>query len=199
MLKDDEISDIRYANNVAGSAVHPDTGEIIPFYMRMSGFVIFNVPIAFAVLFTKNQTPMFNATFHGINQTYNAGMNYGNRNASSSYDLSDFAKGYSAALVSSVLIALYTRRLFAPTLKNLQGPSLTFANSTLNYVAGAFAGASNLVFMRYKEFSDGIKVQSLNGDTTYGNSKVAAKKAITQTAISRVFLPLPVLFFPALG
>ncbi len=58
MLKDDEISDIRYANNVAGSAVHPDTGEIIPFYMRMSGFVIFNVPIAFAVLFTKNQTPM---------------------------------------------------------------------------------------------------------------------------------------------
>jgi hypothetical protein len=145
MLKDDEISDIRYANNVAGSAVHPDTGEIIPFYMRMSGFVIFNVPIAFAVLFTKNQTPMFNATFHGINQTYNAGMNYG---ASSSYDLSDFAKGYSAALVSSVLIALYTRRLFAPTLKNLQGPSLTFANSTLNYVAGAFAGASNLVFMR---------------------------------------------------
>jgi len=120
MLKDDEISDIRYANNVAGSAVHPDTGEIIPFYMRMSGFVIFNVPIAFAVLFTKNQTPMFNATFHGINQTYNAGMNYGNRNAS--YNISDLAKGYSAALVSSVLIALYTRRLFAPSLKNLQGP-----------------------------------------------------------------------------
>ena len=76
---------------------------------------------------------------------------------------------------------------------------MTFVNSALNYVAGAFAGASNLVFMRYKEFSDGIKVQSLNGDTTYGNSKVAAKKAITQTAISRVFLPLPVLFFPALG
>lgn len=142
--------------------------------MRMSGFVIFNVPIAFAVLFTKNQTPAFNATFQGINQSYNAAMNYGNRNASSSYDLSDLAKGYSAALVSSVLIALYTRRLFAPTLKNLQGPSLTFANSILNYVATAVAGASNLVFMRYKELSDGIKVQSLNADTTYGNSKVAA-------------------------
>jgi sideroflexin-5 len=126
-------------------------------------------------------------------------MNYGNRNASSSYDVSDLAKGYSAALVSSILIALYTRRIFAPTLKNLQGPSLTFTNSILNYVAGAVAGTANLVFMRYKELSDGIKVQSLNSDTTYGNSKVAAKKAITQTAISRVFLPLPVLFFPALG
>ncbi len=126
-------------------------------------------------------------------------MNYGNRNASSSYDISDLAKGYSAALVSSVLIAIFTRKLFAPTLKNLQGPSLTFANSTLNYVAGAFAGAANLVFMRSKELSDGINVQSQNGETKYGNSKVAAKKAITQTAISRVFLPLPVLFFPALG
>ena len=85
-------------------------------------------------------------------------MNYGNRNASSTYNLSDLAKGYSAALVSSVVIALYTRRVFASTLSRLQGPSLTFANSILNYVAGAFAGATNLVFMRYKELADGIKV-----------------------------------------
>ena len=63
MLKENEIKEISYANKVVGSAVHPDTGEIVPFYMRMSGFVIFNVPIAFAVLFTKNQTPAFNASF----------------------------------------------------------------------------------------------------------------------------------------
>ena len=69
----------------------------------------------------------------------------------------------------------------------------------LNYVAGAFAGATNLVFMRYKELNDGIKVQDKGGETTYGESKVAAKKAITQTALSRLFLPLPVLFFPAVG
>ena len=77
------------------------------------------------------------------------------------------------------MIALYTRKVFAPTLKRLQGPSLIFANSALNYFAGAFAGAANLVFMRYKELSDGIKVQNESGDTTYGDSKVAAKKAIT--------------------
>ena len=83
MLKEDEIKEISRADKIVGSAIHPDTGKIIPFYMRMSGFVIFNVPIAFAVLFTPNQTPLFNATFQGINQTYNAAMNYGNRNASS--------------------------------------------------------------------------------------------------------------------
>ena len=32
----------------------------------------------------------------------------------------------------------------------------------------------------------------------YGNSKKAGKKAIAETAFSRFFLPLPVLFFPAL-
>ncbi len=126
-------------------------------------------------------------------------MNYGNRNASSTYTLQDLGKGYGAALASSVLIALYTRRVFAGTLKNLSGPSLTFANSFLNYFAGAFAGATNLVMMRYKELSDGINIQNKDGDETFGKSKVAAKKAITQTAISRVFLPLPVLFFPAVG
>jgi uncharacterized spore protein YtfJ len=54
MLKQEEIEEISKCNKIVGSAVHPDTGEIIPFYMRMSGFVIFNVPLVFAVLFTKN-------------------------------------------------------------------------------------------------------------------------------------------------
>ncbi len=67
MLKQEEIEEISKCNKIVGSAVHPDTGEIIPFYMRMSGFVIFNVPLVFAVLFTKNQTPTFNAAFQGLN------------------------------------------------------------------------------------------------------------------------------------
>jgi hypothetical protein len=54
MLKQSEIDEIIRCNKIAGSAVHPDTGEIIPFYMRMSGFVMFNVPLVFAVLFTPN-------------------------------------------------------------------------------------------------------------------------------------------------
>ncbi len=63
MLKESEIEEIKYANNVVSSAIHPDTGDIIPAPMRMSGFVIFNVPLLFAMLFTKNQSPAFNATF----------------------------------------------------------------------------------------------------------------------------------------
>lgn len=84
-LSEDEIKKVKQWNAIVGSAVHPDTKEIIPFYMRLSGFVVFNMPLVFAVLFVRNQTPAFNAAMQWANQTYNAGMNYGNRNASSPY------------------------------------------------------------------------------------------------------------------
>ena len=85
-------------------------------------------------------------------------MNYGNRNASSTYTMQDLGKGYLAATATSVLIALYTRRAFASALSRLNGSSLTMANSSLNYIAGAFAGASTLALMRHKELQEGIKV-----------------------------------------
>ena len=56
----EEIEKIKKANNIVGGAVHPDTNEIIPFYMKLSGFVVFNMPLVFAVVFAK-QTPVFNA------------------------------------------------------------------------------------------------------------------------------------------
>ena len=46
-------------------------------------------------------------------------MNYGNRNASSTYTLSDLGKGYLAATATSAAIALFSRRAVAVTLKGL--------------------------------------------------------------------------------
>ena len=60
-LTPEERDRVRKNNFIAGSAVHPDTNQIIPFYMRLSGFVVFNFPLVFAVMFVRNQTPMFNA------------------------------------------------------------------------------------------------------------------------------------------
>jgi hypothetical protein len=61
MMKPEEIEQLKRDCRVAGGAVHPDTNEIIPFYMRLSGFVVFNVPIACCVIFAPNQTPAFTA------------------------------------------------------------------------------------------------------------------------------------------
>ena len=78
----------------------------------------------------------------------------------------------------SVLIALFSRTIFAPQLKKLQGSSYIIANACLNYIAGALAGASNLILMRFKETRDGIKIYNEEGNKEYGQSKIAAKKAI---------------------
>ena len=63
----EEIDELKKADAIVGSAVHPDTNKVIPFYMRLSGFVVFNFPLVFAVLFTRNQTPMFNAGMQWLN------------------------------------------------------------------------------------------------------------------------------------
>lgn len=53
-LKPEVIKELRKADNIVGGAVHPDTNEVIPLPMRLSGFVIFNTPIALICLFTRN-------------------------------------------------------------------------------------------------------------------------------------------------
>jgi hypothetical protein len=67
-------------------------------------------------------------------------------------------KGYFAASLISVSIALLSRRAMVSTLKSLKGSTLTFANSSLTYVAAALAGGANLALMRYKEREDGISI-----------------------------------------
>jgi len=62
-----EIEEIKKASRIVGGAVHPDTNEIIPFYMRLSGFVVFNAPIVCLVLFKRDQTPLFNAGMQWVN------------------------------------------------------------------------------------------------------------------------------------
>jgi hypothetical protein len=101
-------------------------------------------------------------------------MNYGNRNASSSYTLEDLARGYIGAVFVSVSIAYASRTLLAGQIKNLKGGKLILANALLAYVPGALAGTANLILMRSKELKDGINVQNEEGDITYGQSKLAA-------------------------
>ena len=38
-LTDEQIRVIRRAQIVTGASIHPDTGDIIPWYQRMSSFV----------------------------------------------------------------------------------------------------------------------------------------------------------------
>lgn len=101
--------------------MHPDTQEIIAKPMRLSSFVAFNIPILLLTLFVKNQTPLFNVGVQWLNQTYNAAMNYGNRNASSPLTTGDLAKGYSFAVGVSCSVVFFARLVLAKQLAGLKG------------------------------------------------------------------------------
>lgn len=85
-------------------------------------------------------------------------MNYGNRNASSTYAVRDLMRGYSGAVVTSMSIALISRMMLARRLAALSGARLILASACLNYFAAAFAGTANVALMRFKELQEGINI-----------------------------------------
>lgn len=85
-----EIREIRTAQTVVSTAIHPDTKEMIPWLFRFSSFLPVNIPISYGFIFAA-PTPFNTIFWQWINQTYNAALNYANRNASSTYTNKDIA------------------------------------------------------------------------------------------------------------
>ena len=89
--------------------MNPDTEKPILWPSRVSAFIPVNIPITAALLMTS-PTP-FNIVFwQWVNQTYNAGLNYGNRNATSSQTNTDLALAYAIACGVSIGIAISMNR-----------------------------------------------------------------------------------------
>ena len=80
----EEIASLRRSNVLVRSAVHPDTQEVLPFWLRQSTFICFNMPLVFAAVFKKKQTKLFSLALILAQNTNVACMNYGNRNATCS-------------------------------------------------------------------------------------------------------------------
>ena len=91
------------ARSLTASALHPDTGELIPRPFRMSGFLVFNAPICVGAVMATS-TPAI-ALVHWMNQTHNALINYSNRNASSPLSNVQLFVSYCTAVGSAVSVA----------------------------------------------------------------------------------------------
>ena len=120
MLSMSQIKELQRKKTIVDSSIHPDTGRPVPWIMRMCAFVPSSVPIIFGMLMTK-QTPLITAFWQWLNQTYNAGMNYGNRNASSPNTVNDLLFGYSMAVLSSVSVSWGLKKLSADFTKKMSG------------------------------------------------------------------------------
>jgi len=169
MMTKQEIRKIRVAETVVSTAIHPDTGKIIPWALRFSSFLPMNIPISFGFIFAA-PTPFNTIFWQWLNQTYNAALNYENRNASSTYTTQDIATSYTLATSAAITVALGIRKLVDKQAKQLKGGKLVLLNSVSSFFACALSGFMNAYFMRQTEIKKGIDVIDKETNESCGKS-----------------------------
>lgn len=85
-----EFDEFRAKKIVLASSMSPDTGEVIPWVSRTCSFVPTNIPIIAGMLISP-PSAFYTIMWQWINQTYNAALNFGNRNASSQQTTAEMA------------------------------------------------------------------------------------------------------------
>lgn len=143
----EQIKNLRIAQTVVSTAIHPDTQQMLPWTQRFSSFMPINIPICFGFIVAA-PTPFNTIFWQWVNQTYNAWLNYGNRNASSKYTTQDIAFSYTAACTSSIVISLGIRKLLSKQSGSATGAKLILLNSVSSFFACASAGFLNAWCMR---------------------------------------------------
>ncbi|XP_024911066.1 rab11 family-interacting protein 5-like isoform X2 [Cynoglossus semilaevis] len=127
-------------------------------------------------------------------ESHNACVNYCNRNASQPAPLSTFVQGYIGAVTSAVSIAVALNVLIQKA-ERFNPTSRILLQRFVPFPAVAGANVCNVVLMRHWELLEGISVLDQDGNVV-GTSRVAARHALLETALTRVILPMPILLLP---
>lgn len=184
-----ELKELIKAERIYNTIFHPDTKKKVPYVFRMCAFMPTNLPIMFGMLCVP-QTIVNVVFWQWINQTYNACLNYNNRNATTVFTNKELGIAYTGAVTTSISIALIGRWLskrFGTTAGSIS--SQRFRNGLVSLCALATAGFLNLFLIRYNEMAKGVTLRYK--DKECGISKEAAKKAVISSACTRAVLPIP--------
>jgi len=196
-LSQDEVAQIKQADSVVRSAIHPDTKEVIPKPMRLSAYLYANIPINFGFLMSAPTT--FNIVlWQWINQTYYVGVNYANRNAASKFTNKDLAIAYCTAVAASIGVGLGVKRFIEPFKSSFTGSKAFFFMFTISFMANSTANGSNLMIIRGKEYKNGIPITDKDGNEL-GVSKTIGRSAVLQTAFTRCIMPILPLGIPTVS
>jgi hypothetical protein len=108
--------------------------------------------------------------------------------------MTTFLQGYTGAVTVAISISV-TLNILLRRVNNLSAAARTLVTRFVPLPAVCCASTLNVVLMRRHEIEAGIEVLDKQGEVI-GTSKVAAKKALTEMAISRCLLPIPLLTIP---
>jgi len=189
----EKARDLWEARRIVESALHPDTGDVIPRPFRMSGYVPFNGPLCVAMVASQSTMPLL--FWSWMNQSQNALVNYYNRNASSPMSNETLAISYAAAVGSALTVAfglatLIQKRYDPATAKNML--------RWVSFPSAVVASSLNCYIVRSPEIDSGVPLMDQNGnDVLPGEtSQVAASRGVYSTTMSRAILQAPVYFLP---
>lgn len=170
-----------YAKKLYESAFHPDTGEKMNVIGRMSFQVPGGMLITGCMLQFYKTTPQV-VFWQWVNQSFNALVNYTNRNAKSDITNAQIATAYVSATTGAMIIALGLNSL-VKTAPPLLARYVPFASV-------AAANCINIPLMRQREIMNGISVYDETGHEL-GKSHKAAYKSIAQVCTSRIAIAAP--------
>ncbi|XP_039099856.1 sideroflexin-2 isoform X1 [Hyaena hyaena] len=176
-----QLEQLLYAKKLYDSAFHPDTGDKMNVIGRMS----FQVPggmiiTGFMLQFYRTMPAVI--FWQWVNQSFNALVNYTNRNAASPTSVRQMALSYITATTTAVATAV-SMNMLTKRAPPLVGRWVPFA-------AVAAANCVNIPMMRQQELIQGICVKDGN-QNEIGHSRRAAAIGITQVVISRITMAAP--------
>ncbi|KAF9821103.1 hypothetical protein SFRURICE_001038 [Spodoptera frugiperda] len=152
------------AKQLYESAFHPDSGELQNVFGRI--------------------TPVAVVFWQWVNQSFNALVNYTNRNANSPLTTTQMGVAY----VSATSAAMATALIFKFSVqKRAKNPILA---RFVPFVAVAAANWVNIPLMRQNEILLGLDVTDENGKVI-GKSQLAPVKGISQVVTSRIVMCAP--------
>jgi len=174
--------DVYRAKHIYESAFHPDSGEKQNVFGRMSFQVPGGMLITGAMLqfYKSNVGVIF---WQWVNQSFNALVNYTNRNANAEQDNSKLLIAYvsatSAALGTSLGLKAYLAKRASPLFQRY-----------VPFAAVAAANMVNIPLMRRTEIENGIACVNDDGVPVM-DSRTAAILGISQVTLSRIVMAAP--------
>jgi len=177
---------VKRAMQLYKSAYHPDSGELQNVFGRMSFQVPGGMLITGAMLQFYKSVPQV-VFWQWFNQSFNALVNYTNRNANSPTSTTQLGAAYFSATFSALGTAIGLKKV-------LEKSSIKVLQRLVPFVAVAAANCVNIPLMRQVELMEGITVTDPNGEVAC-KSKAAAKEGISQVVLSRVIMAAPGMFF----
>ena len=172
-MTEKEFTEFRNKRLILASSTSPDSGAVIPWPMRTCSFVPTNLPIVLGML-SSPPTIAYTVLWQIVNQTYNSGLNFGNRNASSTQTTGELFQAYCIASGTAITVAGSLKVVSPLLLKGRTGGVAALATYFISYTAVATSSVANTTAMRINETYTGVTVKDEASGEEFGLSKVAA-------------------------